>query len=148
MSSIESSPFFPLLPLGLFVVVFPMLWCFVTFLLSRVGGWARLAERYGTGIEMPTTEHSFEYARMGIVNYRGMLLVAFDEGSMWLDVLPVFRVGHRRLRIPLKDISEQSRGSFFGFGFARLRIADVLEMKLRDRVWDERPGAPTPQEQP
>ena len=92
------------LPLIL-LVVFPIysigMWCFVLWLLSRIGGWKKIAERYrATG--RPEGER-YRWRSMQIrpfMNYNGGLEVTLSRQGVYLVPFAMFRMGHEPLLIP------------------------------------------------
>src|SRR5436190_23340607 len=81
-------------------------WIGISLLLSWIGGWRALAERY------PATQR-FAGARFGMkragmrwgVAYRSSVNLGADSTGLFLSVFPLFRVGHPPLFIPWSDIS-------------------------------------------
>lgn len=96
----------PLLIIPVFFIVFPLFWCFVVKMISVVGGWGRLAKRFAAG-DKAVTGKSFQMVTgmVGLSSYRNMLTIHFAEDGFFLDVMPIFRVGHPRLFIPWTAIS-------------------------------------------
>lgn len=91
---------------GGFLVVFPLMWCFVVWLLSHMGGWQGLATRYASGNrEVTGTRHGSVTGMVGGVSYRGTLTVHVNSEGFFLEVMPLFKIGHPRLFIPWTEIS-------------------------------------------
>ncbi len=91
---------------GGFLVVFPLFWCGVVWLLSRMGGWHHLATRYAAG-NRPVAGacHGGVTGMVGGVSYRGVLTVHFVPEGFFLEVMVLFRIGHPRLFIPWAAVS-------------------------------------------
>lgn len=92
--------------IGGFLVIFPLFWCAVVWLLSRISGWHRLAQRYASG-DRPVTGACYGgiTGMVGAVSYRSTLTVHFGQEGFFLEVMPLFRVGQPRLFIPWSEIS-------------------------------------------
>lgn len=129
-----------------FCVFFSLLWCGVSWLLSRLGGWAHCAEIFGTDEPMPDSARGFESCRFGIVNYSSVVTIAIDREYLWMDVLKPFALGHRRLRIPLEAVREDGRTNMIFLKNVNLLLTTGHRIAIRDRLWDSRPGA-SPQTQ-
>lgn len=91
---------------GGFLVVFPLFWCVVVWILSRASGWHRLAARFACGGRLMTgARHRGVTGMVGLVSYRGTLTLHFDTDGFFMEVMPLFRIGHQRLFIPWSEIS-------------------------------------------
>jgi len=83
-----------------FLVIFPVFWCFVVWLISLIGGWRRLAQVYQTS-ETPGGRGLFaHFVLVGIASYRNTVTVRITPAGLHLAVMPLFRVGHPPLLIP------------------------------------------------
>ncbi|MCB1278896.1 hypothetical protein [Prosthecobacter sp.] len=92
--------------IGGFFIVFPVFWCGVVWLLSRIGGWHLLAANHASGSRLVTgTCSSGITGRVGSMNYRNVLTLHADHDGFFLDVMPLFRVGHPRLFISWSEIT-------------------------------------------
>jgi hypothetical protein len=117
-----------LLLLLLIVIVFPVffvsIWCSVVWLLSHLGGWARLASFYRAFKPFTGQMWTWRGGRLGFVNYRGVLTVGADPAGLYLAVMSLFRVGHAPLWIPWSEIEAVERdgilGLYMGFRFAQV----------------------------
>lgn len=91
---------------GGFLIIFPLFWCFVVWMLSRISGWHRLAARHASGSRLVTgTRHCGVTGMVGAVGHRGTLTLHFDSEGFFIEVMPLFKVGHPRLFIPWTEIS-------------------------------------------
>ena len=85
------------------VIVFPFLWCFVCYILAKMGGWAALATKYRTASMPPGKWFVFQSGMIGTVNYKSCLTIGVSDSGLYLSVFPLFRVGHPPLLIPWSD---------------------------------------------
>ncbi len=85
------------------LLVFPLFWMAVVWLISGVG-WANLAQ-YWVTTQIPTGQvFSLVTARIGLASYRNCLSVWLADSGLFLEPIWLFRVGHRRLLIPWQAI--------------------------------------------
>jgi hypothetical protein len=120
-----------LLILGI-LVVFPifffMLWRGVATILSVVGGWGKLAERYPAppqpeGRAYPSNSGVLQYWFLP-VNYNFILTVRVGDAGVGLETNPLFRYGHPPLLIPWQAVRECRRFSLLFYSGALLRLHD------------------------
>ena len=101
------NPVWPILAItGGFLIIFPVLWCLIVWIMSYVGGWQRLARRYAAGVRPVVGEQRSGFAGMaGVVTYRSVLTLHLNREGFFVEVMPLFRIGHPRLFIPWSEIS-------------------------------------------
>jgi hypothetical protein len=113
--------------IGGFLVVFPLLWCFVVWLLSQIGGWKHLARRYAAGNRRVTGERcSGIQGMVGSVSYRFILTLHFNAGGFFIEVMPLFKIGHPRLFIPWSAVSARNPCRVFWWKAERLSIGQPV----------------------
>lgn len=124
----------------IWLVVFPLLWCGVLFLLSLVGGWRRLASEYPAGDVAPERQTGVWFAMFGFVNYRGVLTVGCDGVAVTFRVLILFRPFHPPIAIPLAALRGTVTRGFFA-RMVRLERRDgsgpVIRLPLDAGEWLE-----------
>jgi len=95
--------------IGGFLIVFPLFWCGIVWLISRMG-WARMAQRFSAIRPIEGRRFQGCGARLGIgTNYSGCLNVIVGHSGLYLVPMILFRPGHQPLMIPwdnLKDVQE------------------------------------------
>ena len=93
-----------------FIVCYILLWCFVLWVISRLSGWHRLAERFGAASAFGGEPISFVSARIGWANYSGMLIVGANEEGLYLAPIRIYRPFHETLFIPWAETEADVRG--------------------------------------
>lgn len=86
------------------LLALPVFWCLVCLLLSRISGWHRLSEQYGTDQAPLGRSLSMQSGWVGIVSYRNCLSVHVAPSGLFLSVMFLLRIGHRPLLIPWSAI--------------------------------------------
>jgi hypothetical protein len=87
------------------VILFFVGWAGVSYLLSMLGGWSRLAEYYRLESDFQGERWKFQSASMRLgVNYNNVLTIGVNSTGVLLEVLFLFRMGHPPLFIPWSDI--------------------------------------------
>jgi len=100
----------------LFFITF---WCGIIALLSKLSGWGALATHYAHSGKPVGDKYSFQSMGMGFVkffrvNYGSCLTTYISEDALYLKIMPLFKLGHKTLSIPLTEIEvQQSRFLFF-----------------------------------
>lgn len=92
-----------------FAIVFPLMWCFVVWLLSQIGGWSRLARRYTAGDRIVSGQRFNSVTGMvGGVSYRHVLTVHLNTEGFFIEPFVLFRIAHPRLFIPWGEVTARS----------------------------------------
>jgi hypothetical protein len=128
-------------PLVWFPVIFPLvfvaIWYGTMVLVSRMGGWSRLAraydhpgpfdgfrKRFVTGVMTGGPFFGFP------CNYGNCLTVGADSHGLYLAVFVIFRPGHPPLFVPWSDITVVPvKGRFYAY--ADFSFAEVPKVRLR-----------------
>ena len=106
--------------------------------LARVGGWTILAERYPASAPMPSPKTRFGYGVFaGWVGYNGALVVASDQGGLYLRVWPLLSWAHPPVFIPWTEVEriEHSRRLAIRLHEIHVRRAPEVRFALRDRTY-------------
>ncbi|MCG8649423.1 MAG: hypothetical protein MI861_06305 [Pirellulales bacterium] len=88
-----------------YLLLIPAVWCVVSFLMSRISGWHRLARRY------PDQPVRGDVARMrsgkiGGISYYSCLTFRASEQGLRVSVALPFRIGHRPFYIPWDEFHD------------------------------------------
>ena len=98
-----------------FLIVFPLFWSGIVYMISRLGGWSDLAKRYATQEPFSGTTFQMQSVTIGILgNYRSVVTIGASDDGLYLNPLVFYRPGHPPLLIPWDDIEpRQARGLSF-----------------------------------
>ena len=130
---------------GWFPVVFTGMWLGISFLLSAIGGWNRLALHYANSPSGIEKRFRFRSAQFGSVSYGRCVMFGTSIRGLSIAVLPLFRLGHAPLFIPWRDITAREVKTWL-FPMVELRVAKVPDASVRiwrrlaDQLFQE-PGA-------
>lgn len=94
----------PLFLIPLFPVAFAGMWCAVSLLLSRMGGWSHMAEKFPAHDQPSGKRFYMQGGRIGVVQYSGCLTLHLSPEGTHLAVLFPFRLGHPPLFIPWEAV--------------------------------------------
>ena len=95
------------------VVLIPLFWCFVVWLLSRFSGWGGLARKYESNRRFEGDIRRWQSARIGGVKYNHVITLTQMEDGLGITPMPLFSAGHVPLLIPWKAISYEGRKQVF-----------------------------------
>lgn len=88
-----------------FFIFFLGLWLAVTYLLSILGGWSKLAQEYKADTDFDGVKWRFQTALMRFrTRYRNCLTVGANSYGLYLSMMFLFRFGHPALFVPWSDI--------------------------------------------
>jgi hypothetical protein len=119
---------------GIFAAYFVVMWVGACYVLSTLGGWRMLADRYRSTVNVAA-----DYAwrgqsgtlRLG-VRYSGCLTIETSSEGLHLRVFLLFRPGHAPLFIPWPDLSAQPAKGLI-LHYVDLLFAAVPNVTLRLR---------------
>lgn len=114
-------------------LAFVVIWLLVTGLLSLIGGWHSLADRYAApdGFDAEPEQRlrfrNIVLRRLALfpARYRGCVTVSLAPGGLHLAVLFVFRFRHPPLLIPWTAIVRCEESSLLGFRWTDLEVRDA-----------------------
>jgi hypothetical protein len=95
-----------------FLVIFPLFWTMIVWLISRVG-WTALAQQWQTTSQPSGTLYSMVTAQVGFANYRNTLQIHLNQSGIFLEPIWLFRFGHARLFVPWQDVVAVKSATFF-----------------------------------
>ena len=121
----------------LFFAAFVGLWIGISFLVSRLGGWATLATFYRlsgfyNGDCWRFQSGEFRW-KMG---YNNCLTIGSNESGLYLSVFYLLRLGHPDLFIPWADISVTAgkRGFLSIYTEFRFRQTPMIPFRVNERL--------------
>ena len=119
----ETNPPAEIIPLILilFPIAFGLLWFSVLSLISRIGGWHRLAQTYPDQNVPENYSDVMSSGRMGWMNYSGVLKLHAGIRGLHLGVILPFRPGHAPICLPWNAL-QVHEGSHLWFRLSRLEI--------------------------
>jgi hypothetical protein len=99
------------LPAILALLGFALFWCVISFVLSRVSGWATLARAYpAADVLTPNARWRWQSVHMnGNTKYSGAVTIVADAHGVHFSMFPVLRAGHARFSVPWPDLHATPR---------------------------------------
>jgi hypothetical protein len=121
------------------ILAFPILWCFVSWAISRLGGWSRWAEVYGDPREPTGKLFRMQSGAFSLARYRATLNLSAEPDGLALWVILPFRYGHDPLRVPWSELTVTIKGSRWYGDLAYLSVKQVpgVELQLSARTWQK-----------
>jgi len=132
-----SPPISPATALVVFPLFFVTLWCTVCFAISRISGWALLANRFRADFRRSERTCTWQSARMRWgCNYNRCLTFGADPSGLYLSIMFLFRIGSPSLLIPWPEVTVWKRRSFLFFRFVELRLGreEQVPLLIRERL--------------
>lgn len=126
MDKISLPPYFALV----FPVAFVALWCGILLLLSRIGGWHRLAADFTAKVPPRGTRFGMQSARVGWVNYNSCRTIYSSPEGLHISVWSVCRPGHPALFLPWDVIRNVHQRRFLWWKFVQCEVAGSSTVKL------------------
>ena len=124
-------------PWWLFVLLPIGIWILVAFLISRVGGWSRLAESYRTDQPFSGQLIRFQAAQLHrSTNYNGCLNFGGDPAGLYMAPMALFRAFHPPLLIPWEEITARpiTLLKFWNFVELRFQRAPDVPVKIKQAL--------------
>ena len=103
----------------LLIICFPVLWIFVSWLLSHMGGWATLSRHYSANEDVPKNMwknwKSISIQRIVLIpaNYSNIVKMVADDDALYLSVFVLFRIGHSTLKLPYNEMTAETKTVLF-----------------------------------
>ncbi len=114
-----------------FIVIFPLFWSVIVFLISRLGGWGSIAESYPSREPRSAQCFSMQSAILRFTtSYRGVIKICADEEGVYFSVMFLFRPGHSPFFVPWEEISG-SKKNYFIFNMVELRFQRTPNIPVR-----------------
>ncbi len=86
------------------LLLIPLAWCAVSFMLARLSGWTRLAKYYRHDEFLPDETGRFRSASLGVIQYSSCLMFSVNDAGLRIAIFPLLRLGHPPLVIPWDQI--------------------------------------------
>lgn len=87
-----------------FPALFVGMWCVISLMLARLGGWHALAQAHRAASKPVGKRFGMESGSIGLVSYNGCLTVCVTGEGVYMSVWPMFRLGHPPLFFPWSEI--------------------------------------------
>ena len=87
-----------------FIALIPAMWCFLSWLISRLSGWSRLAKNYRSTAPIEGESARMRTGRIGPVTYHSCLSFRVSDEGLRIAVAFPLRLGHPPLYIPWDQI--------------------------------------------
>jgi hypothetical protein len=82
-----------------FIAIIPAMWCFLLWVLSRLSGWSRLAQRYRAPATVVGESAHMRTGGFGVVNYHSCLCFRVNDDGIRIAVAFPLRLCHPPLFI-------------------------------------------------
>ena len=129
------------LPILLFFVFFPLLWCGVIFLVAQIGGWAQLAQVYRFDRKFRGQSWSMQSAAMRWgCSYNSVLTFGANDEGLYIVPLIFFRFAHPPLFIPWYDLSVMRINGIFWYAQLRFQRTPSIPVKINRRLFERLAG--------
>lgn len=120
-----------------FLVAFVGLWIGISFIVSRIGGWATLATFYR--LSGSFNGECWRFQSGGLrwkMGYNNCLTVGVNPAGLYLSVFFLFRFGHPNLLIPWAEISAtlSKRGFLSIYTEFKFRKAPMIPFRVNERL--------------
>ncbi len=130
-----------------FTVFFVSLWVFVLFIISLVGGWARLATCYRAPGPFEGPQWHLQSGHLSLTRYKGVLTFGADREGLYLATFLLFRISHPPLWIPWSEITmtESHRFLFMHMALTFAQVPGVtlyIPRRISERITAARDGLP------
>lgn len=122
--------------IAIFFPFFVGMWCFISFLISRLGGWNRLADIYpadGSGLG---ERYGRQSAKVGWANYGSVLTIWTSESGIRLSVQLLFRLFHPPIFIPWDAVFNATSRRILWFEYVAFDVGSprIATMQLSRKV--------------
>ena len=96
-------------------------WILISFIISRAG-WADLVTHYQTNTAFIGRRVGIISASINSANYKNSLILKFNEDGIYLRPIILFRLFHKPILIPWKEIKEIQDKKFLFFSYKKLIV--------------------------
>lgn len=114
-----------LIALGFFII-FPLFWCFVVFLVSRLSGWAKLAMEYPDEPRIRGETFTFSTASIRFIsNYANCLNITVADKGVRMEQFMFFKIGHDPIFIPWSAVTKVKVENVFLYQQTHVYVASA-----------------------
>ena len=117
-----------------FVLLFPVWWAFVCWLIAVLDGWQKLANRYEDH-QVPDDMHRVSSAKLAWSGYKNVLKIGSSPRGLHLAVIWLFRPGHRPMCVPWDQVEDLGTKKLIFLEMRRLRLAGGPVLSVLDSNW-------------
>ena len=131
----------PTVAIILFLIFFISLWSTIVFLLSKLSGWDKLAEKYGDRQLFQDQIFHFCSLYIGSVRYKSAINIGVSEAGLYLNPLIVFRLSYPPVLIPWNHISDFEEKSVWLMKYYVFNVGypTITTIKMPSRVFTVHP---------
>jgi hypothetical protein len=101
--------------MSVFGYIFPFffigMWALITYIISKMG-WADLVANYETTTSFPGHRLGIISASINGISYNNVLILRYNEEGIYLRPIWLFRLFHKPVLIPWKEIKEVRNRKF------------------------------------
>ena len=142
VSTGASSVLIFLFVLIVFPIFFSALWIGITWLMSWIGGWGKIAKKYAaTGATPEGAVLKHVTGMFGMTRYKHVLTVITTDTGLYIENRKVFRFGHPPLFIPFAAIRKPRKQTLFFWEFIAFSVDDppLAAVRLPSKVFEGTP---------
>lgn len=110
-------------------------WIVVSFLISNVGGWGKLAKKYPCAVACEGRSFYCVSGRIGIADYGLCLILKVCKEGLRISVLFPFRVAHPPLLIPWEEMHNAFVKRLLWFDYVDLYVGSPIVSSLSLPAW-------------
>ncbi len=112
-----------ILYMAVFLFLFFWFWKGISWLISRIGGWMKMAEYFATDQQAKGQAFRFVSAQFGrFTSYSRCLNISVSTNGIYLTPIFLFRTGHQPLFIPWQAVMALKSQGLWRFASVRLLI--------------------------
>jgi len=125
----------------LFLIFFVSLWLTVVFLLTKLSGWDKLAERYGDRQPFQGKIFHFYSGYVGLVRYKGTINIGINLVGLYLNPSVLFRLNYPPILIPWHEINGCVEKKFLLMKYCIFNVGypKITTIKLPSKIFSLHP---------
>ena len=105
-----------------FLIIFPLFWLAVTYLIAKISGWGTMAKYYGTDFKPTEYTKTMTNGSVGWARYNYVLNVLIHEDGLYLSTIYLFSFANPPVFIPWEHIELLGKFDFLLLVRQRLKI--------------------------